>query len=745
MHFFFIGENSYQFQQLMKKLELKYFIAEIFEQVTPKPSMKQLREARPRIEKLMEIHHKSMVVGLGSLALKLILDRGSKGNIAHYRGRKLQWAGINRVCYVTYDPNSIKTTFENYKLILEDLFRFDLPKTKWPVNKKPKLNHTIGIDTEYAPDNTCLDIGLANINTAYRIGPNNKQDLIPFYKTPVLIGHAVAGDFSQLVKLGCHRNDWAQGLAVKDSFLITRLIDENRGKGNYSVEALFLSKHNCEGWKHKTEEYSKHDATQWPSELRQERCRLDAWSSVHIVNDWYTPTIQKSLVLQQRIAMTLERIQLAGAYVDYQAFQHWAIKVKLEHMKQLSLLTQIAQKYGMQVFSPTKPDDVRKLLFTKMKLPIEERTATNLPAITKSWLSRHQHIIPEVKQVLTFRQLDKLLTTYVIGIEKKMKVVDSDKIIPFRLMAMGTRTGRRAADRPNSQNWPKSARVIIKSRWKEGMILSNDFKKLEIIILAFEAGDEELMDYFTKEENGYISIGSKLFGKTVKEDTPEYRQVKALILGVNYNLQAYGLAKQLWDLHNIRLAPNFDDHVIEVDALRKRYLRMFPRIQAYQKERIYDFRASGNIYCWFDHVRHLPTPPKPHNASLTEFKQWRKIMAHTENEAINVVIQNAASYVTGTAMLDCESAIFAAYGYKHIDVHKALVEGRSKELNMPLLINEVHDDLVFDCPKKEVKKAQKIINNCMTELVTLRKLVPEFDAPVRVHQTASTHWGKNDS
>jgi DNA polymerase I-like protein with 3'-5' exonuclease and polymerase domains len=60
---------------------------------------------------------------------------------------------------------------------------------------------------------------------------------------------------------------------------------------------------------------------------------------------------------------------------------------------------------------------------------------------------------------------------------------------------------------------------------------------------------------------------------------------------------------------------------------------------------------------------------------------------------------------------------------------------------MPLLINEVHDDLVFDAPKKDLKANMRLIKDCMEKCTTLRKLIPEFDIPLRVSQSAGSHWG----
>ncbi|MCI0559832.1 MAG: DNA polymerase, partial [Nitrososphaera sp.] len=338
---------------------------------------------------------------------------------------------------------------------------------------------------------------------------------------------------------------------------------------------------------------------------------------------------------------------------------------------------------------------------------------------------------------------DKLLTTYVDGIEKRFQTLPSgDVIIPFRLGVMGARTGRRASDKPNAQNWPKSVRKIIRSRYANGAIAANDFSKLEVILLAFESGDEELLDIFTNSPNGYIEVGERLFKRTVKEGTPQYRLMKSVILGVNYNLQDYGLAMQLWDMLEVHLKPTFEEHQEEVSRVRKQYLRMFPRIVAYQKERIREVH-EGNCLLWFGQKRRLYIPQPPARSEDKEaYKRWRKIAARAENQAINARIQNAASYVSGTAMLDVEEALLDRYNLSYSEYHRALAEGRSKELRMPLLINEVHDSLVFDMPRENQKRDLALIKDCMTQLRTLRKLKSEFDIKIKISQDVCKHWGE---
>ena len=702
--------------------------------------MKLIRVERERIITLLPKYAKHTVLGLGGDVLKAVRDAGSQSSVTDYRGRWLLFEGTRRKVYVTYDPLSILKNPENEVLILEDLQRFKWTKTAWPLTTKWPSGTVLGLDTEYTND-TVLDVSIASTTHALRISPTDKKALRRVFAVPEIIGHSVGGDITSLVKLGCKRNDWAQGLNLYDSFIESRMADENRGRGNYNVESLVLAGHNIEAWKHKTESYHDFDPLEWPQDLRQERCNLDAWGG-SLVHHEFKDKAKGPVSLQVQLSLTLERIKLAGAYVDMPKYEHWTKEVEAKHKHELDVLTKTAMKHGMREFSPTKANDIRTFFFKKLKLKVDDYTKTGLPAVTKSFLNRYKDTVPEVAAVLQFRKTDKLLTTYVQGVKSKVVTTEQGSYIPIRIGAMGTRTGRRASSNPNFQNMPKSARAMLFSRWPKGLILDNDFSKLEIIILAWEAEDYELMEYFSGKVNGYIAIGTKLFKKTVDAGTKEYTQIKSLILGVNYCMSAYGLARQLWDNAGVRLSKDYEIHEEKVSDLRNQYLRMFPKIVVYQKERARELHKYGSVLGWFGHLRRLPLPTQPDRSEGKEaFKRWRSHVSHLERESVNFRIQNAASYVTGCALLDTERLLLSRYNLSYTDYHRALAEGRSRELQMPLLIGEVHDDIVADCPAKQLKEAQALIKEGMESLKTLKRLKSDFDAPIRVEQSASLHWG----
>jgi len=101
-----------------------------------------------------------------------------------------------------------------------------------------------------------------------------------------------------------------------------------------------------------------------------------------------------------------------------------------------------------------------------------------------------------------------------------------------------------------------------------------------------------------------------------------------------------------------------------------------------------------------------------------------------------------AADVTGSALIDVENRLTEYYGYDIIQYHQMLLERQYPK--MPLLINEVHDDLVFDLPGSLAKDATKLIVETMREVPTLRRLCPEFNLELNVDASVSPRWGRKE-
>lgn len=188
-------------------------------------------------------------------------------------------------CYVTYHPLSVvQGGFQFEERIVEDFKRLRRRALRSPLVQSPR-EQIIGFDSEYTPDDNLLTVGFADSTRAIALETTEKDWLKKTRKViryaRKLVGHSISGDLDYLVRLGLAKNTWLSGKDIRDSFLLARMQDENRGKGGYGLEALFLSEFNFMSWKADTEKLIKAtgNAADWSVEQRTARCRLDAWAT----------------------------------------------------------------------------------------------------------------------------------------------------------------------------------------------------------------------------------------------------------------------------------------------------------------------------------------------------------------------------------------------------------------------------------------------------------------------------------
>lgn len=561
-----------------------------------------------------------------------------------------------------------------------------------------------------------------------------------------LAGHSVAGDITELVAAGIPvREAWVQGRKVLDSLLLSRMRDEN--DLSYELENLVTSRFDVDPWKHETEPYNwikepnekgkvtkrrSVDARRWPSALRRKRCARDAWAARLLVEADYDKTKAKLVEYTQRTASLLERVNLAGAVIDMEKFDSLDADLSMQLLQARDLLTKHAAQAGVDGFVPTNDGHIRELLYKRLGLPIISKTKGGLPSVDKNTLKQLGD--NAVLQLLIgFNKLDKLYTVNVSGVRK---LIHGIGYLPFRINPLGARTGRRSSSKPNAQNWPESVRGIVTSRFFGGQILNADYSKLEVVLIAWVAGDDKLLSAFTGGK-GYIDVARELFGKDVANGTPEYTAVKSIVLGVHYNMQTPKMARQL-ALIGIKFSEDWDEHERETDRLRTKYLRRYPGIGRYMLDRENYWLRTGTSVSYTGRVRHLPVPDHA-----------GKGYGHLLNQAINFPIQSLASDVTASALLDIEEAFLHEAGLTYVEYLEALIDQKKYLTNcggrgtIPLsqLINEIHDSVVVDLFPGTAKRDQEIVIECMRAVKSLKQLAPGFNRKIlNADWKLGSHW-----
>lgn len=455
-------------------------------------------------------------------------------------------------------------------------------------------------------------------------------------------------------------------------------------------------------------------------------------------------------------AMTLHRVGLAGAAVDLKTFHKLGKSWTRDAKEKRDRLTKFALKHGLKEFSPTNDNHLRELLYKKLKYPVFSKTKGGVAQVNKATLKRilNEHDDSRfIHDLLEFNTADKLASTwYGKDDGKKRKKSVGDLLVPvsrgnarsvkddiallhFWIFSLRARTGRRASgggeegdpESRNSQNWPPVARTCIVSRWRKGKVSICDFKSLEPVLVGWRSGDERFLEYFTTGK-GYIGIAEDFWGQKVIKDTPLYKATKSMVLGLDYNMGWFKLAEDLWYRAGFKFSEDWDEHVKETKRQRRRYLRFFSGLRRYISDRIGEVTETQQVVSPSGRVRHFPH----HGPDSEGF--W-----HIKNACVNFPIQSFASEVTGSAIVDYEHALLREHRLSYNDWHKALLD-HPWDLPCSPVFNEVHDELDLDMHPSTGKRDLEILVDCMRNVRTLKKIVPEFDLKLNVDVDVGETW-----
>ena len=724
---------------------------------TKTPSMAQIRACSPFVLRAVTLLQPGTILAMGPNAVKSLSNSGKSQPVARLRGR------VQTAKYIEHDIkpehsdiiNSIKEFSYGVTSSLAQLgsspnetarFREDVARLSQPVLQYPKIGvprdtEYLGFDTEFSPEKVLCGAVSDQIH-ALTVEAGQLGKLSPLLSKVTLVGHNLPVDLDALLKakvpgLKVAMEQWLQGRKQRDTLLLAKLADENRGQGGYTLESLLLANYNVADYKAPTEALGP-DPTLWPIPLRNERCRLDAWATLKVY-EAIEEQARGPEAITHAISMTLYRMRHTGIYVSMPRYRTMKTEVYAEESAAREKLAAMARKHGMKDFT-AKDAEIRELVYNKLGLEVETYTKGGLASASVKALKEYKTQYPEIQAILDLSKADKLKTTYCGGLEAKFqRQPDGRYWIPVYVNALAAKTGRRNSAGPNFQNQPKRVRGIFVSRFKGGSISDNDYSKLEPIAGGWVTGEHRLTEYFTKYPNGYIKIGQDFFKKTVEKDTKEYTMMKSLVLAILYNKKKWSLADDLW-AQGVKLDSNYEKHIEEAGKLLERFLsELFPGVRQYHRRQEEQVLRYGYVDNAVGQRRRLPLPPEPMRSDKFAYKIYMRFKAHVINQSINYPIQSLASYVTGSALIDLERTLLSQYKYSYVDYHTALMQ--KKWPQMPLLCIEVHDDLVLDIPKGMEQKTKEVTHDIMQGVPTLRKLLPAFDTPLSVETKIGPYWG----
>jgi len=395
--------------------------------------------------------------------------------------------------------------------------------------------------------------------------------------------------------------------------------------------------------------------------------------------------------LERPLSGVLADMEWLGIKVDVSTLQEMQedLKVRLTNLE-----SEIHELAG-EAFNINSPKQLGVILFERLELPVMKKTKTGYSTAAEV-LERLSPFHPIIEKIMLYRELGKLQSTYVEGLQK---VVKEDGKIHTRFAQTIAQTGRLSSVNPNLQNIPirleegrkiRKAFVPSEPGWS---LYAADYSQIELRVMADMSKDETLVDAFRHGADIHTRTASNVFGVPQEEVTSAMRrQAKAVNFGIIYGISDYGLSQNL----NITRK--------EAQSFIDRYFELFPQIKEFMDTAIEKARANGFVETLMNRRRNIPDINSK-NFNLRGF---------AERTAINTPIQGSAADIIKKAMLD---------------VHAALQEAG---LQSRLLL-QVHDELIFEGPDEELDQLKSLVKKAMEETV-------ELSVPLRVDGDAGKSW-----
>ncbi len=355
----------------------------------------------------------------------------------------------------------------------------------------------------------------------------------------------------------------------------------------------------------------------------------------------------------------------------------------------------IYKEAGME-FNINSTKQLSEVLFNKLKISPLKKIKTGFSTDTKV-LEELRNDHPIASLMLDYRTVNKLRTTYTEGLLKIINKNTGNVHTSYNQTVAAT--GRLSSNNPNLQNIP--IRTDIGRKLRKGFIpskagnllLSADYSQIELRIMAHLAKDENMIKAFERKHDIHSETAAKIFKvKADKVDSNMRRKAKEVNFGIIYGIQAFGLATRL----NIEMN--------EAREIIQSYFREYPSINGWLEKTKQFARDKGYTETLAGRRRYLPNINNK-NAVVRQ---------RDERIAINMPVQGTAADMIKIAMIN-------------------IFEEFRKEKMKSKMILQVHDELVFDCEKDEIKEVEKIAVNKMKRAI-------KMDVPIEVDIGIGENW-----
>ena len=399
--------------------------------------------------------------------------------------------------------------------------------------------------------------------------------------------------------------------------------------------------------------------------------------------------------LEMPLVRVLTDMEFEGVRIDAQFLNNYSTVLE-QQIKEKE--ESIYEKAGVR-FNIASPKQVGEILFDKMQIPYRwKKTKSGQYSTNEEKLSELAQEHAYVQEILDFRKLSKLKSTYVDALPKLINSKTGRVHSSFNQARAAT--GRLSSENPNLQNIPirdEAGREIRKAfipRDENYILLAADYSQIELRLIAEIANEKAMLEAFQAGHDIHRATAAKVYGVSLEEVTSEQRRnAKTVNFSIIYGAGATNLSKQL----NIKRK----DAKILIDN----YFAQYQDLKKYMDETVEQCRENGYVTTLMGRRREL----RDINS--------RNALARTNAErvAINTPIQGSAADMIKVAM---------------IQIHQALKQGNFKTK----MIMQVHDELVFDVYKPELETVKPIIEKMM------KNAIPNLQVPILVGMDTGENW-----
>lgn len=394
--------------------------------------------------------------------------------------------------------------------------------------------------------------------------------------------------------------------------------------------------------------------------------------------------------IEMKLSSVLASMEIEGVRVDTKVLDEMGDNIN----KKLDELTSEIYNYAGEEFNVQSPKQLGEILFEKLEIPYPKKKKTSY-STAREILNKIVDYHPIVEKIIEHRTLNKIYTTYIVGIKNCVK--EDGKLHTIYTQTL-TRTGRLSSIEPNLQNIPiryKEGKEIRKAFIPEenSVFLSSDYSQIELRMFAHMSGEQNLIDAFKHHLDIHTKTAMDIYHVSKDEVTKNMRRdAKAVNFGIIYGISSFGLAEDLGV--DIKTAKKFLDN----------YLETFPGIKNYMDKVIKDAYEKGYVKTIMNRKRKID--------ELYNTNHMIKVQG--ERMALNTPVQGSSADILKKAMID----IYNEFNRLNL---------KSK------MILQVHDELIFNVKNDELEKVKEIVINFMENAYKL-------NVPLEVDVEIGKNW-----